>query len=513
MNAQQATSSHYVYTYRGTQFPPPFPVITRSNNSNNKNSNTSSYVLSQAALDMCTNTLWHTLETTTIVLADGETFIHTGDIDDLWLRDSAAQIHPLLVPFFASQNNNNNNKNHYYQSLFQQDAKVQRIVSGLIKRTAMYIRHDPYANAFRIDDSYVFSAQQKLLGRHDLISTWNYELDSACYYIRLLYFYWNQADDDDDLSILKLPQVQQAVQIMVDLWKAEQQHELDQYPTGELFDCLNCNKPYRYPGLPRDGKGSMTNASTGMTWTGFRPSDDECLYGFLIPANMFAVVALEYVVEMAHKLWHNKKLAQQAQQLANEIQQGIQEHATVEHPKYGTIYAYEVDGLGHANLMDDANIPSLLSIPYLGYKYYNAEIYANTRRFILSPDNPTYHSGTNRLTGQVEGYGSPHMAARIRDNIWPMSIAMQALTSTDLEEKIHLIETLVKASAGTGWMHESFDVHDPHHFTRSWFCWSDSLFAELVLSVTDECPNPAHKYKVMDWRDPVEVPGGMYAAD
>jgi uncharacterized protein len=148
----------------------------------------------------------------------------------------------------------------------QQDPKLDRIVSGLIKRTARYIRHDPYANAFRIDDTYKFSLAQKLLGRHDLISTWNYELDSACYYMRLLYFYWNQASWHD--KTLKQHVVRDAVEIMIDLWTAEQKHELDQYPTGPLFDCLNCNKPYRYPGLQLDGKGLPTNASSGLTWTG-----------------------------------------------------------------------------------------------------------------------------------------------------------------------------------------------------------------------------------------------------
>jgi meiotically up-regulated gene 157 (Mug157) protein len=422
--------------------------------------------LSDEALDMCTRALWHTLETTTIVLPDGETFIHTGDIDDLWLRDSAAQVHPLLVPSVF----------HGNKALIAEDTKLDRIVSGLIKRTAMYIRHDPYANAFRIDDSYIFSDAQKKLGRHDLISTWNYELDSGAYYMRMLYFYWKQSPNAEATdSVLRLKSVHEAVDIMVDLWIAEQKHEDDVYPTGPLFDCVNCNKPYRYPGLKRDGKGTPTNSSAGFTWTGFRPSDDECTYGYLVPANMFAVVALEYMVEMATELWKDLKLARKAQSLANDIQRGIEEHAVVKGPDGSQIYAYEVDGLGNYLLMDDANVPSLMSIPYLGYKY-NADIYANTRKFILSPDNPTYRNGTNDLTGEIEGYGSPHMESRIQDNIWPMALAVQGLTSDNYKEKARIVETLVKASAGTGWMHESFSVRNPHRFTRSWFCWADSLF-------------------------------------
>lgn len=471
-------------------FAPLYPRVTRSSSSVS--------VLSQDALNMCGRALWHTLETTTVVLPDGETFIHTGDIDDLWLRDSAAQIHPLLVPWFKGG------------ALVNQDERLKRIVSGLIKRTALYIRHDPYANAFRIDDTYIFNEEQKRLGRHDLISTWNYELDSGCYFMRMLYFFYRAAPDS---PVLREDRVREAVEIMIDVWTVEQDHEGDAFPTGPLFDCKNCGKPYRYPGLPRDGKGSPVSR-TGMTWTGFRPSDDECEYGFLVPANMFAVVVLRYMAELAPVLWKDKggiELGARAEILSHEIDGGIKGHAIVAHPVYGPIYAYEVDGLGGTLLMDDANVPSLMSIPYLGYDF-DPEIYANTRRFILSEDNPTYQRGSNKITGEIEGYGSPHMAQAVKRNIWPMSLAVQGLTSDDESEKIRLIEKLVKASAGTGWMHESFDVNNPKRFTRSWFCWADSLFAELVLSVTDECPQARDQYHVMSWRDPIDVKGAAYSA-
>lgn len=185
---------------------------------------------------------------------------------------------------------------------------------------------------------------------------------------------------------------------------------------------------------------------------------------------MFAVVALEYMVEMADDLWKNDALASKARKLAADVQRGIEEHAVIHHPNHGKIYAYEVDGLGGANLMDDANIPSLLSIPYLSYLHYDPQIYQNTRNFVLSPDNPMYNVGTYKGR-KVEGVGSPHMLARIRKNIWPMSIAMQGLTSSDVSEKVRLVETLVATTGGTGWMHESIDPNRPEQFTRSWFCW------------------------------------------
>jgi len=305
------------------------------------------------------------------------------------------------------------------------------------------------------------------------------------YWMRQLYFYWKQSPiSESPESVLRLQSVMEAVDITIDLWAAEQRHELDNFPVGPLFDCVNCGKPYRYPGLSRDGKGTPTNASAGLTWTGFRPSDDECEYGFLVPANMMAVTALEYAADMAVTLWDNPGLAAKAQKLASEIQRGIEEHAIVDSPDGSgdKIYAYEVDGLGNHAFLDDANVPSLLSIPYLGYKY-DPRVYANTRRVVLSPYNPTFNKGTNILTGPIEGYGSPHMAKAIHDNIWPMALAVQGLTSDDRQEKIRIIESLVKASAGTGWMHESFSANNPKRFTRSWFCWVSyhSTLSRIVL--------------------------------
>jgi meiotically up-regulated gene 157 (Mug157) protein len=317
-------------------------------------------IVSSDVMEMCARTLWHTMSTTTIVLPDHQTFIHTGDIDDLWLRDSAAQVHPLLLPLVpyyddhsdeATTTNNTTSSSSSsvptrYVALVYDDPNLDRVVAGLIRRHAFYIRHDPYANAFRIDDSYVFSPAQKLLGRHDLISTWNYELDSGCYYTRLLYYYWRAARTDQSTAVLNHPTVREAVHIMIDLWIAEQRHEDDAFPTGPLLDCQNCGKPYRYPGLARDGKGTPTNASSGLTWTGFRPSDDECHYHFLIPANMMCVTVLEYVMELSLDVWHDEALHKRARSLQRAILRGIQEHGIVHHPTYGAIYAYEVDGWG-----------------------------------------------------------------------------------------------------------------------------------------------------------------------
>jgi meiotically up-regulated gene 157 (Mug157) protein len=211
-----------------------------------------------------------------------------------------------------------------------------------------------------------------------------------------------------------------------------------------------------------------------MTWSGFRPSDDACSYGYLIPANMFAVVVLGYLAEIARDVWGDTEMETEARRLAGEIDAGIQAHGIVEHPSYGAIYAYEADGLGHHALMDDANVPSLLSIPYLGYRGADDPLYQNTRRFILSRGNPYFFEGS-----AAAGIGSPHTPHRY---IWPLALAMQGLTATDPAERERMLDLLERTDAGTQYMHESFFADNPGRFTRSWFAWANALFSELVLA-------------------------------
>ena len=437
--------------------------------------------LSDQAISQCHKALWHTLDTTTYVLPNNETFVITGDIRDLWLRDSAAQvrlcncnlqffavppllehiayfklpslqIHPLLVP------------NAYNgQSLVQYDRKLERVVSGLILKTARYIRFDPYANAFKLHNNTAFNHfERTALGRHGYIATWNYELDSACYFMRMLYFFHRNFPLH---PILREKEVKEAVMIMVDVWIAEQRHEDDMYPTGRLFDCVHCNKPYRYnpKELSRGGKGSITNSSAGLTWSGFRPSDDPCKYGFLIPSNMFATVSLTYMMDLATNVWIDEPLSKKCRKLRDEIEAGIQQHGIVDHKIYGKIYAYEVDGLGKSLLIDDANVPSLLSIPYLGYNY-DEHVYANTLKFILSRSDPYYHVGHSRGM-EFSGIGSFH-TSHIPNSIWPMAMIMEGLVSRNATHKIHLVNQVLASSAGTGWMHESFNANNPAKFSR-----------------------------------------------
>eukprot|EP00164_Ancoracysta_twista_P013873 GFYU01022353.1.p1 GENE.GFYU01022353.1~~GFYU01022353.1.p1 ORF type:complete len:525 (-),score=72.46 GFYU01022353.1:108-1682(-) len=401
------------------------------------------------------NAFPHTLKKTTVLIQEDsgeEAFIFTGDIWDMWLRDSAAQVH-VYLPFA------------------KESEGLRRVIKGLIRRHERYIQHDPYANSFRrhMKQPWELTRSDEQHGKHGYVATYNYELDSLCSYVWLASGYVQSTGDTSVLT----SQLVSTIRIIVDQIQCEQRHSE--------------RSQYRYVELPNGGLGPPVNY-TGMSWSGYRPSDDACQYGYHVPSNMFAVVVLERIVSMwaHHPILESleKELCQgesssivdTAQRLRDEIDYGITSHAIVDHPEYGHIFAYEVDGLGRTNLMDDANVPSLLSIPYLGYlsKYHNTtDIYANTRRFALSHSNPWYFSGSH-----ASGIGSSHTGPA---HVWPMSLIMQGLTSTDFSEVRTVINTLKSTTGGTHYMHESFNVYNPRMYTRSWFAWPNSLVAELIF--------------------------------
>ncbi|MFD1954915.1 glycoside hydrolase family 125 protein [Paenibacillus thailandensis] len=395
-------------------------------------------------LQMYKNCFPNTLETTTRLLDDGTAFVFTGDIPAMWLRDSSAQVKQYL-PFA------------------KEDAELQRILEGLILRQMKYICIDPYANAFNE------SANGKRWDDDNTeLNPWvwerKYELDSLCYPLQLGYLYWKATGRTAVFG----ETFEAAARAILRLLETEQHHtEKSNYrftrPQGPKSDTL------------RNGGKGMPVGYTGMTWSGFRPSDDACTFGYLIPSNMFAAVALGYLEEIARDVLKDDYLAAWASRLEEEIRYGIETYGVYRHPEFGDIYAYETDGFGHYNLMDDANVPSLLSIPYLGYAGRDNPVYRNTRKFILSEHNPYFFKGT-----AAQGIGSPHTP---RGYIWHISLTMQALTSDDAEEIASIVELLERTDAGTGFMHEGFHADDPSRFTRPWFAWANSLFSELVTKL------------------------------
>ena len=245
--------------------------------------------------------------------------------------------------------------------------------------------------------------------------------------------------------------------------RREQRHERSEY----RFERSNCPPSDT---LCREGRGAEV-AYTGMTWSGFRPSDDACKYGYLVPSKLFAVRVLKPVDTFA-KYLGDDSLGKEAESLGAQISEGVRRYGIVEHPHFGKVYAYEVDGLGNANLMDDANVPSLLALPYMEVCGSEDELYRNTRAFVLSRENPYFYQG--KFT---EGIGSPHTP---RGYIWPIALCVQAMTSTDTDEIALILHTLMHTHGGTGFMHESFDPEAPEQFTRSWFAWANSMFAEMI---------------------------------
>lgn len=387
--------------------------------------------------------LTNTLRTCTELLPDGTTFVTSGDIPAMWLRDSAARVAP-------------------YSPFARHDPALRRLIGGLIRRHALCITADPYANAFSLGSH---GPAQDLPAPDPGVWERKFELDSLCYAVTLCAGYWQATGDRTPFDATTLRMLRTIVTIM----EVEQDHTRR---STYRFQRLHPHTPADT--LPDAGRGSPV-APTGMVWSGFRPSDDACRFGYLIPANMFAVVALDRLIDLARQVYNDGALAGRAATLRQRIDRGIQTYGVVEHPRLGRIYAYETDGLGHHLLMDDANVPSLLSIPYLGYRPANDPVYRNTRRFILSSANPYHFSGA-----YASGIGSPHTP---QGYVWHLALIVLGLTATDPAEQLAVLRTLLATTAGTNYMHESFDPDDPVRFTRPWFGWANSLFAEFVLSL------------------------------
>ncbi|NLB90251.1 MAG: glycoside hydrolase family 125 protein [Clostridiales bacterium] len=383
----------------------------------------------------CFATSW---QTTASVLADNDTFFITGDIPAMWLRDSTMQV-------------------AHYLPLLSKDPFLQQSIFGLIQRQAKCINIDPYANAFNQTPSGASYDSNDRTQQSPWVWERKYEVDSLAFFLWLIHRFFSLSQD----SRLFTPQVLTAIDHILHLWNTEQHHEtLSSYRFERDTDLITET-------LQREGKGTPT-AYTGMTWCGFRPSDDACTYHYLIPSNMFACVVLENMA-----LWPiEKNILAKATVLAKEIREGIYAHAIIDTPTHGKVYAYEVDGLGNALLMDDANLPSLLSAPWFEFCSKEDPIYQNTRRLILSKENPFYYSGS-----YGKGIGSPHTPP---EYIWHISLAMEGLTAGSSKEKLAILQTMQATDANTGHMHEGFYVNDPNQFTRSWFAWADSMFALLT---------------------------------
>lgn len=379
-----------------------------------------------------------------------DTFVITGDINAMWLRDSSAQIWPYL-------------------SLCKNDKALQQLIAGLIRRQADCILFDPYANAFNDGPTGSYWESDFTQKMCKELHERKWEIDSLCYCIRIAYYYWQLTGDTSVFDSTW----HQAMQLVVKTFKEQQRKD----GHGPYSFFRECERPT--DSNINNGVGAPVNP-VGLIFSAFRPSDDATQYGFLIPSNMFAVTSLRQLAEIETQVLNNTTFAAECRSLATEVDGAIKKYGVVKHPKYGKIYAYEVDGYGNYYMMDDANVPSLLALPYLGCCKANDKIYKNTRRFVWSEDNPYFFRGK-----AGEGIGGPHCGF---DMAWPMSMIIKGLTTDDAAEMRECLRQLRNTDAGTGFMHESFDCNDATKFSRSWFAWANTLFGELVVKASEKHP-------------------------
>ncbi|MGC8551023.1 MAG: glycoside hydrolase family 125 protein [Acidobacteriaceae bacterium] len=396
----------------------------------------------------------NTLDTTVFPgTLDGhaDTFVITGDIDAMWQRDSSAQVHPYL-PFA------------------KQDPKLARLLQGVVRRQIRNILIDPYANAFvrNASDSPLSWAIHDQTKMKPGVGERKWEVDSLCYTIRLAHGYWKATGDTSPFDA----DWRKAANAILRTFKEQQRTS---GPGPYSFQRTTTNP---FDTVPLGGYGNPARPD-GMIFSMFRPSDDCCTYPLFVPANLFAVHTLHLLAELAATVSAND-IANESIALAVGVQKAILQYGIVQHPQYGEIWAYEVDGYGNQLFMDDANAPGLLSLPYLGCCSPTDPIYRRTRAFALSRSNPYYFQGT-----AASGVGSPHTGL---DSIWPMGIILRALTATDDGEIIQCLKWLRNTTAGTDFMHESFNMNNPSDYTRPWFAWANTLFGELVLRLANTKP-------------------------
>lgn len=380
---------------------------------------------------------------------DGEddTFVYTGDIHAMWLRDSGAQVYP-------------------YIQLANEDPELKKMLRGTILRQFKCINIDPYANAF--NDGPVGGDWQKDLTDMKMeLHERKYEIDSLCYPIRLAYDYWKKTGD---------------ASVFGEVWEKAVRNILKTFKEQQRKDGVG---PYHFQRVTASQGDTVANHGLGnpakpcgLICSFFRPSDDACTFLYLIPSNFMAVSSLKKAAEILTTVNHDAKTAAECTELANEVSEALQKYAINHHPKYGDIYAYEVDGYGNQLLMDDANVPSLLAMAYLGDVDVNDPIYQNTRRFVWSEDNPYFFKGK-----AGEGIGGPHIGY---DMPWPMSLMMKAFTSQDDKEIRDCLVMIQNTDAEKGFIHESYHKDNAHKYTRDWFAWQNTLFGELVLKLVNE---------------------------
>ena len=398
----------------------------------------------------------NTLDTTVHFKEDGgeggvpDTFVITGDITAMWLRDSSAQV-------------------WHYLPLVNRDPRLKQLFQGLISRQSECIILDPYANAYLEDPNEVSQWATDDTEMKPGIHEHKWEVDSLCYPVRLAHAYWKETGDTTPFN----DKWERAMDLVVQTFR-EQQRKHGHGPyyferDGPKLD-LSKDSSYGIPVKP-----------VGLIYSSFRPSDDATEYPFFIPSNFFAVTALRQMAEMFTKVRHNPAKAAEPEAFAAEVEVALNKYAVPEQlDRTRKIFAFEIDGFGNSLYMDDAGVPGLLSLPYLGICSPKDPVYVATREYAWSTENPWF------FEGKYSGIGSPHTGP---DTIWPMGTILYGLTSTSKQEVAAALAQLKATHDGTGFIHESFHMDDPANFTRTWFAWVNSLFGEFIVQTLDRFPD------------------------
>ncbi|RKF80898.1 Meiotically up-regulated gene 157 protein [Golovinomyces cichoracearum] len=395
-----------------------------------------------------------------------QSFIVTGDISAEWLRDSTNQ---LLQ----------------YQPLSKHDSGIYNLILGAINTQVEYVIESPYCNAFQppsISNLPTSSNQQKDVVHPayepSFVFECKYELDSLAHFLSLVNTFHNNTGSTDFVTSRWIKAMKSVRNVL------DQQSESTFDPNDGKFRkniyTFQRQTDHGTETLSLSGIGNPLNYGTGLIRSAFRPSDDASILGFLIPANAQMAIELEKTSKIL-KLVQEVSLAEEFEKRAQQIKNGIWEHGVVNHKKYGRVFAYEVDGYGSQIMMDDANVPSLLSLPILGFVDITDEVYQNTRKMVLENEgNPYYLIGPD-----FQGIGGPHVGPR---HAWPMSVLIRAMT-TDNDDEILECLKIIRNSSSLGLIHEALNVNLKSVFTRPWFAWANSVFAQTILTLAKKKPH------------------------
>ncbi|ODQ81838.1 glycoside hydrolase family 125 protein [Babjeviella inositovora NRRL Y-12698] len=416
------------------------------------------------------NCLPNTLDTTVLWKTEAEAFIVTGDIHAEWLRDAARQL-------------------SVYQPLARYDPALLKLIRSAIATQTQFVLNSPYCNAFQppvrsgLEPSKPSTDKVFPKVPWKVVFECKWELDSLASFLTLSNEYYASTGDASFVTEEWLRALETVLKVLT-------------RQSVATYDENGAVNPFYYTfqrdtnigseTLPLAGTGNPVNYGTGLVRSAFRPSDDACILQLFVPANAHMAVELTKTADMLREASKSEKVSKivtACQKFAQTIRQGIYDHAVVNHPVFGEVFAYEVDGFGGTVHMDDANIPSLLSLPDLGFLDRSDTVYQNTRKMVLSKrGNPYYQTGS-----YFEAIGGPHVGIH---SAWPMAALMRIRTSDNAEEIAENLEMLKKTTGGLGLMHETVNVNSKGGvaYSRPWFAWCNSEFGKTILDLAKRMP-------------------------